>query len=402
VQAVLVGTPGLLNKNQKLGAIANMSHDLIKNSFTGKYEIMTRGTAWHGLGQVVEDAQTWGETMEKAGLNWTVSKHQQKSVLTGELIDSYDIYRDDTKGFLGNVGADYNPIQNIEQFKFVDELLERENGAHYEAAGALGGGQRVFALANLSDAFEVVDGDRHENYLLFSNSHNGSQAARVFLTSVRVVCANTLRAALSESSSRAGKARKNGVDSDIIKIRHTKSAQARLGAAKNIIMTAHDSVKSLREKMQILAGKQMTKANYEAIVNRLFPIKVKDGQDAPAAASVTRRDNVLTEILNLYEGNDNNAFPEIRGTAYNYLNAITEYVDHYRPVVMTDAKAGWTVEQVRANNALFNGGAELKESALDIILAETMNNPSVSRSTKYAAGRDTNGAAVLNDILSKN
>jgi phage/plasmid-like protein (TIGR03299 family) len=377
-----------------------MSHNLVLNSVTGKYEIMTRGAAWHGLGQVVENAQTWEETMRLAGLQWTVSKEQQKNLRTGELIDSYDIYRDDTNAFLGNVGADYTPIQNIEQFQFVDALLEADGGAHYESAGALGGGQRVFCLVNLGAAFDMTGtGDRHETFLLFTNSHNGSQAARVGLTGVRVVCGNTERMALQEMAAADKQRKRAGLASQVLKIRHTRSAQARMALASNVITTARVGVGMVKEKLELLNSRMLTKDAYTGIVDRLFPAPVgKDGKE-PSQASVTRRENVLADILKLYESNDDNAFPEIRGTGYNFYNAVTEYVSHVRTPTQTAAKSGWTVEQLQANSALFGGGAELVQSALDVILEETMKSGAPRGSKMVFAPPVTTGSAVLDDVL---
>src|SRR6478672_8370626 len=82
--------------------------------------------AWQQLGAEV-NALTWEEAMTQANLNWTVSKEQHRSArpdANGEypLIDAYGIYRDDTDAFLGQVGNVFTPIQNIDQFKFVDSL----------------------------------------------------------------------------------------------------------------------------------------------------------------------------------------------------------------------------------------------------------------------------------------
>lgn len=79
----------------------------------------------------------------------------------------------------------------------------------------------------------------------------------------------------------------------------------------------------------------------------------------------------MLEVANLYESNDNNAFPEIRGTAYNLLNAVTEYTDHHSGVRQTERRSGMTQDQIRAENAMFGTGAALKEDALEIILETT-------------------------------
>jgi hypothetical protein len=98
-------------------------------------------------------------------------------------------------------------------------------------------------------------------------------------------------------------------------------------------------------------------------MDKLFPVKAKE--DGEEAESSTRRDNVLAEILSLYESNDNNAFPEQRGTAYNLLNSITEYTDHVRQSRM----------DARAESALFGSGKALKDRAFQLIYDEAPNMP---------------------------
>jgi hypothetical protein len=92
-------------------------------------------------------------------------------------------------------------------------------------------------------------------------------------------------------------------------------------------------------------------------------------------------------------------FPEIRGTGYNFYNAVTEYVSHVRTPTQTAAKSGWTVEQLQANSALFGGGAELVQSALDVILEETMKSGAPRGSKMVFAPPVTTGSAVLDDVL---
>lgn len=106
-----------------------------------------------------------------------------------------------------------------------------------------------------------------------------------------------------------------------------------------------------------------------AVMDRLFP--KPEGKDQ----NTTRRENILADVLSLYESNDNNAFPSIRGTAYNLLNAVTEYTDHYRTARITDAREGYSVDQARAENAVVGTGERLKTQALEVILESTAGAP---------------------------
>ena len=80
-------------------------------------------------------------------------------------------------------------MQNEEAFQFVDQLLGSD--LHFETAGSLHGGRRVWVLAALPQHVQV-GGDAIRPYVLLMNSHDGSTAVIAATTPVRVVCQNTL------------------------------------------------------------------------------------------------------------------------------------------------------------------------------------------------------------------
>lgn len=330
-----------------------MAHNIYKDMF-GKDCIVTGmdTPAWHSLGKTVTGCMTWEEAIKEAGLDWIVEKQPLFSE-TGVELDAWGIFRQSDTAFLGPVGARYEPIQNKESFAFVDALIGREGGAHYDTAGALGNGEVIFCSAHLPTAgFEIVPGDRSENYLLFKTAHDGSLSATCKLTSVRVVCQNTLNQAL-----------RNGHTGDL-KIKHTKNAQERMNTAIRLIATGEKTAEALRDQMRSLAEKRVTKDTMETVMQRLFP--TKEGEDIS-----TKVKNNIKDILNLYDYNDDNAFPQIRGTAYNLLNAVVEYTDKLRT-----AKGGGTegIATARAESALFGSGEKFKSDAMEIIynVAATM------------------------------
>lgn len=124
---------------------------------------------------------------------------------------------------------------------------------------------------------------------------------------------------------------------------------------------------TMQERLMWLSRKKVTKPALESVMERIFPKKQVEGKEE--GESSTRRDNVLAEILDIYDGNDGNAFPEQKGTAYNLLNAITNYTDHSRS----------TKGDMRAESALFGSGDKLKTNALQMILQEAEKMPDVEQ-----------------------
>jgi phage/plasmid-like protein (TIGR03299 family) len=331
-----------------------MAHNIYRDA-TGKdcmFVVGAREDAWHLLGQRCDTAATWEQAVELAGLNWTVSKQRNYARdISGKVqeTDSYTVFRSSDNAQLGTVGPDYTVKQNRECFQFVDTLLEANGGAHYDSAGALGNGARIWCAVRVPKAdISVAGADKHESYLVFTTAHDGSMAHTAKLTTVRVVCQNTLNSALAESGA-------------MFRVKHTRSADARLESAKHLMMGIVTDATALQAKLTQLSTRKMTRESMVTILNRLFPVPKE------ADANTTRRENVLTEVLNLYASNDNGAFPAIAGSAYNLLNAVTEYTDHYRTARITDARAGMSLIQARAENAVSGTGDRLKNSALAVI-----------------------------------
>jgi phage/plasmid-like protein (TIGR03299 family) len=140
-----------------------------------------RETPWHGLGAVLDHPPaTVAEAIEASGLSWRVER-EPIAVDRGdaatvddwweprceEIPGYYATVRQDTRQVLGIVGERYRIVQNDEAFQFVDQLLG--SSLHFETAGSLHGGRRVWVLATLPD-YVQVGGDAVRPYVLFMNS----------------------------------------------------------------------------------------------------------------------------------------------------------------------------------------------------------------------------------------
>ena len=323
--------------------------------------------AWHLLGQRCKEAANAEQAMELSGLGWTVAKVQNYARNPFKTIDgknvmpvsSYSIFRSsDGAELASNLGEGYTVRQNWQHFEFVDALLEANGGSHYDSAGALGNGSRIWLSVRVPKADFAIGDDKHETYLVFASSHDATLAHTAKLTSVRVVCQNTLTAALNDGEK-------------MFRVKHTKQSDDRLEKAKTLMSGVVQNATTLRDKLHTLAQRRMTRKSMEAVLNKLFPAPKEE------KANTTRRENVLTEILNLYASNDNNAFPEQKGTAYNLLNAVTNYTDHLRTARITSNRSGMDISTARAENAVMGTGDVLKSAALEVILQETADGQTV-------------------------
>jgi len=104
---------------------------------------------------------------------------------------------------------------------FFDAIVGGD-GIMYETAGALGKGERIFITAKLPDYIKVGNDDLIEKYLFLTTSHDGTESITIAFTPVRIVCNNTLNAALGNCS-------------NVLKIRHTSNAKAQLKEAHKVM-----------------------------------------------------------------------------------------------------------------------------------------------------------------------
>jgi phage/plasmid-like protein (TIGR03299 family) len=316
-----------------------MAHELHTDSLTGEVAMFAAGneSVWHGLGQRTLGAATWDEAIKAAHLDWEVEKRQLRSD-RGVIIPAYGTFRKDTDAFLGCVGDRYTPIQNKTMGDSLDLIVQNVGGAHYETAGALGEGQTVWAMVKIPELIKVGQ-DISENYILFSNKHDGKGAAMVKLTSTRVVCQNTLTIAAKGAGT-------------FFKIAHYPTAERKIDEMIKAVSGVSNQIIGLNDVFNTLANKMISVEEFNEFLEKLIPTTLN--KKGMVTAHGVNKKALITEI---FEKNDGNAFIEQRGTMFNALNAVTNYVDHNMSVKGEADKS-------RAQSALFGAGEALKFFAL--------------------------------------
>ena len=279
----------------------------------------TGETPWHGLGTKVDHHMTSREAIEAAGLAWSVTKMPlyTKGQRNGgtSATGYYGIFREDTgECFMAGCKNQYTPLQNMDAFSFMDGVLG-EGLATYEVVGSLAGGRKVFALAKLPESIEVAHRDSVDQYLLLANSHDGTTAVTVQWTPIRVVCNNTLTAALAQ------KGRK-------FHHRHTLNFSRSIGDAREILGLASQYFKEWAIQAEALVTRQLTRAEELVILGQVFTLD----QDRVTAIATDGgahkgREQALLDCLTLaHYGQGNESFA---GTAWGLFNGVTEWIDHH-------------------------------------------------------------------------
>jgi phage/plasmid-like protein (TIGR03299 family) len=298
-------------------------------------------TPWHRLGTQTLGFGSVEEAMRAAHLDWKVAC-EPLFVRHGDsyetLLNRRAVVRDVDRTVLSTVGMDYVPFQNAEAFSVLDEAVS-SLGVKIETAGALGRGEKVWMLAKLPKAMEVVKGDKVEGYFLVATSHDGRMPYVAMDTPIRVVCQNTLTLAL-----RSGKS--------VIKLRHVKSSADRFEEAQKMVTLVAKGFKDQVESYKKLAARKVTRPRLEAYVDRVLGIP----EGVPAVGVAGKQRAAILELADSGKGVD-----FAKGTAWAAFNAVTEYVDHFRLSVKS-AKRMKSADE----SALFGPLAKLKARAFEL------------------------------------
>lgn len=304
-----------------------VSHQVEKMAYTGE-------VPWHGLGFKVEGDLTPAQMLKAAHLDWGVSKRplfigewqqvgdKQVPVHNGKpplLRGTYALVRDSDETQLSVVGSGYNPVQNKDALDFFRKFVEAGHMT-METAGSLYGGKYVWALAKIGKHFNLSSGDRVEGYLLLCSPHVHGRSLLALFTPIRVVCNNTLTAAIGGSWSK--KSQPKG---------HFRMPHS---------MKFDDDTKAVAELTLGIAKEQMDE--FEAISAKLTKKKMKvadiheyfcdvmqvDAGDAETADAMTKGKRIIAQLTEAYEQAPGQQLVTAKGTLWGVFNAVTYVADH--------------------------------------------------------------------------
>lgn len=293
---------------------------------------------WHHKGVKIPGVMTVNEALVAGNLDWEVEK---LPIMTAdsEMVAIPNVYAigrrgpetnyDGSKSFIpfeSTVKGRYTIVQNSDAFEFFNSAIA-DGVACIETVGALGNGEKVFAMARIPKPFEPIPGEHMEKYILLSTSHDGSANIMALFTTIRVVCWNTLTAALSE-----GKAADN-----MVKIRHTKSAQRRIEGAHLLLEKSEAYWDRLAEVYKSMAMKDMSRLDVIDFIAKTFPgkkMKVEStkGGVIEIEQVSTRTQNNRDKVTELFDGGAIGTNGRIAGTTYQMYQAVTQYIDRERSI----------------------------------------------------------------------
>ena len=325
-----------------------MAHEIyqLKN---GKDSMAYTGLKpWHGLGQQLTPGASLAKWISEAGLDWEVLssplKFQTKingKRSTVEFDGQNVLYRSDTGEPMSVVSGRYQIVQPKEIMEFFREFAEAGDMT-IETAGSLNGGAKVWALARIDADFTIGGkngNDIVEPYVLLATSCDKSIATTGQLTTVRVVCNNTLQASLGAHNKSA------------IKVPHSRKFDA--AQVKADMGLARQQIK---ETANTFANMAKIGVSDESAMKFFIELLKTPKEKKTGEVDLASKRRAIPKLWNSYK-----TAPGSQDTVWGLVNAVTHSVD-FNPHSRTDS--------ARMNSAWFGAGAAQKAQAVELATDE--------------------------------
>lgn len=310
-------------------------------------------------------AESVQQTMVNHGLDWTVEKQTMFLKDGREVPDRKAIVQQPGGAILGTAGKLFTPIQNLDAFSTLQYAIDNF-GAHVETAGALSGGSRVWMLLGLPQKgrAEVAKGDEVKPYFLVSNAHTSerSQSLQARFTSIRVVCQNTLDAAIR-------------ADRAAVSIPHHKNGKDRLKEIEDVVARMYEVHKRSIQLYRDMLKTPVTQEEVAQYLVDLFRLRDRE-EDSKLTQLISKKgsEEVEQRLSKVFEAREVSMYllDNGKGTGRNVwgaYNAVTEYIDH-----VSILKKNGALTKNGHETAAFGYGAYQKQQALDLALARWMKS----------------------------
>jgi len=284
-----------------------------------------RQMPWHREGDILDDYPgTWAEARVLAGLDWdpvtsdvyTVVRYRHSNLSpVYEPVPGWKaICRSDTGAVLSVNRDSYTLIGHGEMGEIVEAVLAQPN-VRWETAGVLDEGRAVWCLALLDEPVEFPGDDSPTlPYLAITNRHDGTAACALRATAVRIVCANTFRAAELEGE-------RTGATFSFI---HKSSWRSRIEEARKAVTGARTEMARYAELAAELLAIRVTPAQRELFITEFIPKPPEGLITDRVARNVDEARQALRMIF------ESKTTEQVAHTAYGLVQAAGEYLDHVR------------------------------------------------------------------------
>lgn len=331
-----------------------MPAGLDRNDETGEAAVAAVGgseSMWHQEGVEIPEDAGLELALRRGGLDWAVEKRpvyfkvsEGSDGLFGfgrqapdyqQAPSCYVVIRRDRMEVFGQVGETYTPLQNRDAFGVLEPMIDA-GLARIETCGSLRGGKDVWMLVRFDEqkmlgeihdqADDATDDaealfDEVRPFGLITNNHAGQRKVTLKETPVRVVCMNTLSAALS---------RKRDMTVEVV---HSSSVKENVETAAKMLFTKlSQRYGTIGEVRRALKDVSLDKrAHSRLVLDPVAPVKHLEekirrgegsGQTEAALEKASRKRREIRLLWVKGEGHEGDL------SAWEALNGLVQALDH--------------------------------------------------------------------------
>lgn len=195
------------------------------------------------------------EMLEKAGLNWKVTKEPIQTVSGIIIPEKSALVREDTQKCLGIHTDNYVPFQNEELLDLLFKISQ-QTGLEMHTGGSFKEGQRVYFQLKSEDL--KLHNDKIEGYISGFNSFDGRTSLAFGNSNVTVSCQNTFYRGYKDVET---------------KLRHSSTMKPKIDEILRKIDVLLVEEQNTFDTIQRLGNFRMTKEVKDMVIRKLFEIK---------------------------------------------------------------------------------------------------------------------------------
>lgn len=266
---------------------------------------------WHRKGHASNPDANVDEMLVDAGLNWDILREKiftrvgDKEIL---IHGRRAMVRSSDNKIMTIAGQDWKPRQNKELVSFFKDYCDA-GALDMDTIGSLRGGTVVWGMAKLrGGTFTVGKSDVVYGNLLFIMPHTVGTTDKILCTPVRVVCANTMAAAL---------------DCNVMHYTQNHTRAFDVEAAKEMVEKAHDSLRAAGKRAQALHKLKLSVSDRLTFLGKFFEKKQLTEEEVRAIIDSEKSSTLKAVNVSIEKGPG--AEP---GTAWGVYNGYTHWADH--------------------------------------------------------------------------
>jgi phage/plasmid-like protein (TIGR03299 family) len=335
-----------------------MSHEIETAIYSQR-----EGAGWTELGQVIPQniAKDPAKMAELVGATYNVVKRECfYKTASGDFrtVEGREVLvRDDTGAMLEVVSDTRYHVENRQPLDLLESFRDELAKNHMEIshAAVLDGGRKIAVCAMFPKDFDIDvggKGDIVERYVTGTTGYNKKDGTRYMQGNRRVVCNNTLQAAIQDAIA----------DGKLRTLRASTLLQT--DSLVKLLASTMTTMEAERATFDALANASMSAVDVSRFFANVLEINIEDLGKFKADGSKlisTKSQNMLKELADAYSNAPGAAIAT--GTAWGALNAVTYYATHIKTCRDTSGSGN---DAARVASNLNGDAAKLKMRALEL------------------------------------